>query len=42
MRERVEILGGTLQVESEPGRGTQVRASFPLSEAPEESADPKE
>jgi len=35
MRERVEILGGTLQVESEPGRGTRIRTSFPLSEASE-------
>lgn len=29
MKERVEILGGTLLVESQPGRGTQIRASFP-------------
>ena len=33
MRERVEILDGTLLVESEPGCGTRIRASFPLSEA---------
>src|SRR5207248_499669 len=32
MAERVQLLGGTLQVESNPGAGTRVRASFPLSE----------
>ena len=42
MRERVEILGGTLKVESEPGRGTRIRASFPLNEAPNQSADPED
>jgi signal transduction histidine kinase len=30
MRERVELLDGTLQVESSPGAGTTVRASFPI------------
>jgi signal transduction histidine kinase len=34
MAERVRLLDGTLQVESRPGHGTQIRASFPLSEAP--------
>lgn len=29
MKERVEFLGGTLQVESHPGCGSQIRASFP-------------
>lgn len=29
MRERVQILGGSLAVESESGRGTRIRASFP-------------
>jgi signal transduction histidine kinase len=29
MQERAQALGGTLQVESEPGKGTQVRASLP-------------
>lgn len=31
MRERVEILGGTFGVRSDPGRGTVVRASLPLA-----------
>ncbi|GMU53005.1 MAG: hypothetical protein AMXMBFR33_21510 [Candidatus Xenobia bacterium] len=31
MRERVELLGGWLQIESRPGEGTLVRAGFPLS-----------
>ena len=31
MRERVEILGGTFQIDSEPGRGTAVRARLPLT-----------
>lgn len=31
MRERVEILGGTFVVESEPGRGTNVSARLPLA-----------
>ena len=30
MRERVEILGGTLKIESHPGRGTQIRVSLPV------------
>lgn len=30
MRERVETLGGTLQVRSQPGAGTQVTATIPL------------
>jgi len=35
MRERVQILGGSLDIESERGHGTRIRASFPVSEAPE-------
>jgi PAS domain S-box-containing protein len=31
MRERVELVGGELEVESAPGRGTEVRARLPLS-----------
>jgi signal transduction histidine kinase len=30
MRERVESLGGTFHIESQPGRGTRVRAQLPL------------
>jgi two-component system sensor histidine kinase UhpB len=32
MRERVKALGGTLDLESEPGRGTRVCATVPLNE----------
>jgi two-component system sensor histidine kinase UhpB len=39
MRERVEILGGILQVESKPGRGTRTRASFPLTLRREDAPD---
>jgi signal transduction histidine kinase len=35
MRERVQILGGSLDVESAPGQGTRIRVSLPLSEAGE-------
>ena len=30
MRERVETLGGTLCIESTPGKGTQIEAMIPL------------
>jgi signal transduction histidine kinase len=30
MRERVDLVGGTLEVDSEPGTGTRVHASIPL------------
>jgi two-component system sensor histidine kinase UhpB len=30
MRERASLLGGQLEIASEPGRGTEVRATFPL------------
>ena len=30
MRERVQILGGQLQIESQPGCGTRIRASIPM------------
>jgi PAS domain S-box-containing protein len=42
MAERVHPLGGTLQVESEPGRGTRIRASFPSSNVSEQPAEPEE
>ena len=42
MAERVQLLGGTLIVESEPGHGTRIRATFPMSEAPEEPTGPAE
>jgi signal transduction histidine kinase len=32
MRERVELTGGALQIESEPGAGTRVMASMPLGD----------
>ncbi|HWY85074.1 MAG TPA: sensor histidine kinase, partial [Gemmataceae bacterium] len=35
MAERVQLLGGVLEVKSERGHGTCIRASFPVSEAPE-------
>jgi signal transduction histidine kinase len=31
MRERVEMVGGTLTVESEPGQGTLIRAEIPFT-----------
>jgi signal transduction histidine kinase len=30
MRERASLLGGTLEIESSPGRGTTVDVSVPL------------
>jgi signal transduction histidine kinase len=32
MRERVEALGGRLEIDSSPGQGTEIRASVPLAE----------
>jgi two-component system sensor histidine kinase UhpB len=34
MRERVELLGGTIDIQSAPGRGTTVRARLPLGAPP--------
>ncbi len=42
MAERVQLLGGRLHVESQPGRGTRIRASFPLSAGADNSAGPAE
>jgi signal transduction histidine kinase len=42
MTERVQLLGGTLRVASEPGLGTSIHASFPLSDASEQPAKPEE
>ena len=39
MQERATLLGGTLQIESEPGKGTHVKVSIPLGE---ESGDDAE
>jgi two-component system sensor histidine kinase UhpB len=33
MKERIEILGGHLEIDSGPGRGTRIRISLPLDEA---------
>jgi signal transduction histidine kinase len=40
MRERVQILGGSLEVDSEAERGTRIRVSFPLTEAATDPAPP--
>jgi signal transduction histidine kinase len=37
MRERVEIIGGTFELESTPGRGTRIRVTLPMT--PEASDD---
>jgi signal transduction histidine kinase len=38
MRERVELLGGTFNLESAPGEGVHITAEFPLDEpAPEDT-----
>jgi len=34
MQERIELAGGQLTIESEPGHGTNLRVSFPLRSAP--------
>ena len=33
MRERVEMLGGTIEIDSRPGEGTTVSSSLPLRSA---------
>jgi two-component system sensor histidine kinase UhpB len=42
MSERVQVLGGSLELDSQPGRGTSIRASFPLDVSAAERAEPKE
>jgi signal transduction histidine kinase len=32
MRERVQLLGGSLAIDSQPRRGTRIRVSLPLGE----------
>jgi signal transduction histidine kinase len=32
MKERAELFGGKLEIQSSPGRGTVISASFPLYE----------
>jgi signal transduction histidine kinase len=32
MQERVELAGGELEIDSAPGRGTAIRATFPMSQ----------
>jgi signal transduction histidine kinase len=39
MYERVQLLEGTLEVDSSPGRGTSIRASFPTRRLPEATAE---
>ncbi|CAM5510602.1 Oxygen sensor histidine kinase NreB OS=Stutzerimonas stutzeri OX=316 GN=CXK95_13615 PE=4 SV=1 [Stutzerimonas stutzeri] len=38
MRERVQMLGGQLSIDSQPGRGTTITARVPLDPAPRSSA----
>ena len=33
MRERIELFGGRIEVDSKPGAGTEVSAAFPLPRA---------
>ncbi len=40
MRERVELLDGTLQIDSSPGAGATVRASFPIQRRASATAAP--
>ena len=42
MRERLALLGGTLTVESEPGKGTTVHAALPIGQRSAEAVDGSE
>jgi len=42
MAERVRLLGGNLDVESEPGRGCRIQASFPITARANDLADSAE
>lgn len=37
MRERVELLGGTMEIQSQPGRGSTIGVRFPIHSAPDNS-----
>jgi PAS domain S-box-containing protein len=39
MQERAELLGGSLEIHSTPGKGTQITASFPIGEEPSEGPE---
>jgi signal transduction histidine kinase len=41
MHERVHLLEGALQVDSQPGRGTVIKASFPIRRVPDTEAEPR-
>ncbi len=36
MRERMQLIGGQLRIESEPGKGTLIAASIPWGDSPGE------
>jgi len=40
MGDRAEEIGGTLRVQSAPGRGTQVKVKIPLAFQPQEGGQP--
>ncbi len=42
MRERVELLSGTLEIDTAPGEGTRLRASLPCPPRPHDAAEPAE
>lgn len=39
MKEQIELVGGGLQVMSQPGAGTEIKAQVPLSHTREKSVD---